>query len=117
MKVIPVEARVVAKTKQTIKRKSDNKEFEKHLVVIETGGEFSKQLACETLSEKLYPIIDKLLVGDVVIADIVPSSREHEGKWYSQINLIGIKAMKEPGVDEEEVLGETPDSDGDDLPF
>lgn len=98
----------------TGKAKSTGNEWAKVGFVINTGGDYPKDIYFSLFgAEKVDKFIQYNKEGDNVEVSFEPSSREYEGKWYNDNN-----AWKVWGLDR----GTTPEpvgaeEDTDDLPF
>ena len=78
------------------------KDWSKGGVVLNTGDEYNPNICVGLFGDKLE-LLKGLNVGDEIIASVNISSREYNGKWYTQCD--GWKLTKtegQPAVDAEE---------------
>lgn len=80
----------------------DGKEWIKKTVVIETTDTIQKKVAFTAFGEQrvgdcVYTIQDGQVryfqVGDLVKISFAPNSREHEGRWFTELSLFSMKLM------------------------
>lgn len=72
-------------------RKSDGQPWKKQEYVLETAGQYPKKVAFNVMNDK----IDKaaLQVGHSVEIDVDASSREYNGRWYTELTAWRINNM------------------------
>ncbi len=85
--------------------------WEKMAFVIETDGEYPKNVCIEGFG-KVVPDIEKLKIGDEVLADLNLESREYKDRWYSTINCWRVSVQEAAQADKP-----LPKEGDKDLPF
>jgi hypothetical protein len=63
--------------------------FEKRLLVIKTSGEYSQDLAFEATKDRMQGL-DHVYVGDLVDVKFGIRGREYNGKYYTNLTMIGL---------------------------
>lgn len=58
--------------------------------VIMTQGEHPHAVAFRTFSEERAAVIQSLKIGETVIVNYVPESREYNGKWFTDLRCTNI---------------------------
>lgn len=98
-----------------------NGEWIKQLFIIETDGQYPEQVAL-TVWKDTAKAIANVKVGSMLKVHFSPSSREFNGKWYTDLKAYKYEVLKAAEVDEStgevyqaEVL--PPDDNSSDLPF
>lgn len=76
-------------TEETISEKMRKREF-----VINVPGKYSKDVCFQLLNDRTS-LIDQFKVGDEINVSYELSSREYQGKYYTQANAWKIKAASE----------------------
>jgi hypothetical protein len=94
-------------------------EWKKLGFVIETEGQYPKKIALSCWGDKVDSY--QLRVGDVGTFHLDPESREHNGKWYTEIRVWKLdKHSSGPAVQQQKPTTAEPfvgGADVDDLPF
>jgi hypothetical protein len=93
-----------------------NGEWKKQEFILETPGQYPKQVCCSIWGEKIDEA--QLKENEEIKANIDIQSREHNGRWYTEVRAWKIERpssqVREGGND---FIDVTPDDEGDDLPF
>ena len=89
-------------------------------VIEEIDTQYPKKVCFTAFGEKIVPVVKTLMVGQEVEVHFNAESREHNDKWYSQLNAWridknpnGITNTPQPTPSEQPKAEEV----GDDLPF
>lgn len=91
--------------KETVKTK-DGKTYDKTTFVIDTGAEYNPLIAFGLFGDKTA-LVDNIQVGQEIEVSFNLSSREHNGKWYTQADCWKVA----------KVGSEQPVNDFNDTPF
>lgn len=65
--------------------------------VIMTQGEHARTVAFRTFSEERVKVIQSLKVGETVIVEYVPESREFNDKWFTDLRCTKIMVAEKKG--------------------
>ena len=87
------------------------------MFIIDTGGQYPKQVALQLSGKSLDYNKDKLKVGQTITAKFEATSREYNGKWYTQLGAYNVEIHAPAMVDSQESSGHFVDADPSDLPF
>ena len=68
---------------EKIKGKSSNGEWQKQEFIISVGDKYPKQVCLSTWNDKCDDL-ENIQIGDTVTAELEISSREYNGKWYTE---------------------------------
>lgn len=100
---------------QTGVSKANKKEWAKLEFAIETGGEYPKTVAFTVFgAEKVDKFIQYNKVGDEVEVSFDPTSREYDGRYYTDLNAWKVWGLNRGDKSPEPAeVGE----EDDDLPF
>lgn len=90
--------------------------WSKMTFAIQTGGEYPKTVALELMGKSLDFNKDKLRVGQVVTVKFDPSSRDYNGKYYTQLNAYNVEINAPAEEVRQESSGHFTD-DSDKLPW
>ena len=71
--------------------------WQKNAVVVTVPGEYPKDIAFTGMG-KIVPVIENLKVGQQLTVHYELSSREYNGKWYSDIRAWKIDAQVQQAV-------------------
>lgn len=95
-----------------------NGEWKKQTFVVDTGGQYPKQI-CFTAMGKTVDYSSNLKTGQMVDVDFDISSREYNGKWYTDAKAFKITPLSATvsGAAAEAVNPEPNAGGGDGLPF
>lgn len=100
---------------QTGKSKAGN-EWAKLVFAINTGGEYPKTVAFTVFgADKVDKFVQYNSVGDEVEVSFDPVSREHEGRFYTDLNAWKIWGLNRGNKAAEPAL--VAEEEDDDLPF
>ena len=89
------------------------KEWNKQVIVIDTGAEYNPEIAVQAFGDEKIKDLNKLSVGDEVLIKCNVSSREYNGKYFH--NIDGYWFTKHtPEVTNEPLVAQ---DESDDLPF
>lgn len=66
--------------------------FKKRMLVINTGGQYSKDVAFECVQDKTM-LLDKVIEGEEVLVKFDPMSREHNGRWFTALKPWKIESL------------------------
>ena len=88
------------------------KEWNKQVIVIDTGAEYNPEIAVQAFGDDKIKQLSKLSVGDEVSILCNVSSREYNGKYFH--NIDGYMFSKNTRKQNAEVVVE---DESDDLPF
>lgn len=59
--------------------------------VIETDGEYPRQVAFTTFGEDRLAMVKSLALNSAVVVNFNPESREYEGRWYTDLRCTRIQ--------------------------
>ena len=62
------------------------KEWNKQIIVIDTGADFNNEIAIQAFGDDKIKDLNKLSVGDSVLIKCNVSSREYNGKYFHNID-------------------------------
>lgn len=104
----------VVKILPLVTGKGRNGDWKKQEFIMETGDKYPKQVCCSLWGDKVDEV--KLAEGEVVNASIDIQSREHNGRWYTEIRAWKVER---PSQRQQSSTPPPPDPDdgSDDLPF
>lgn len=85
-------------------------EWSKQGFIIETEGEYPKQIHISIWNNKIE--LSQFKEGDVLNVDVNISSREFNGKWYTEVQAWKIDKIGGVDKNEPELQPESNDSDG-----
>lgn len=92
-----------------------NGEWRKQEFIIEIPGQYPKQVCCSLWGEKIDEA--KLSEGTEIKAFIDVQSREHNGRWYTEVRAWKIERPGSQVRDSEQDFIDASPDDPDDLPF
>lgn len=79
-----------------------NGEIRKHGFVIETSGEYPKKVAFDVLDsgdkDKWGKMQEHVVVGNSVSVSFEVSSREWQGRWFTQANAFRVTSLSGAGT-------------------
>ena len=93
--------------------KSD-KEWEKQTIIIDTGDQYNPNIAISFFGDDKVKMLEKFNIGQEVEVGVNISSREYNGKWFTQCDGWKINVAGQTQAPKE--LNSSDNSD-DDLPF
>ena len=92
-----------------------NGEWRKQEFVLEIPGKYPKQVCIAIWGDKIDEA--QLKEGEEVKAQIDVSSREHNGRWYTEVRSWKIERPESQVRSEENQFIDAPAEEEDDLPF
>ena len=95
--------------KETVKTK-EGKTYDKTTFVIDTGDQYNPLIAFGLFGDKTA-LVDNVAIGQEIEVSFNLSSREYNGKWYTQADCWKVSKVG----DEKEIKTEA--NDGDNWPF
>lgn len=67
--------------------------WRKQVFILQTGdGEYARQIAIQMFNDRIRPV----QTGTAVSVDAAIESREYNGRWYTDVNLLGIAPLDTP---------------------
>lgn len=69
------------------------KDWQKQEFVLETDSEHKTHVCLSLFGEEKMALIDKVRLGDEIEVFFNLSSREHEGKWYHNVDAWKIETV------------------------
>ena len=90
-------------------------EWSNQLFIIDTGGQYPKQVALQLSGKSLEYNKDKLKVGQSITAKFEATSKEYNGKWYTQLGAYNVEIHAPAMTETHESSGHS--SEADSLPF
>ena len=85
-----------------INGKSQNGEWQKQDFIISVGDKYPKNVCLSTWNDKCDDL-ENIQIGDTVTAELEISSREHNGRWYTEVKawkFLGVESNQAPKVQE-----------------
>jgi hypothetical protein len=82
--------------------KSANGEWQKQEFIISVGDKYPKNVCLSTWNDKCDDL-ENIQIGDTVTAELEISSREYNGKWYTEVKawkFLGLESNQAPKVQE-----------------
>jgi len=89
MKIV---GKVHAKCDVVSGQKNDGSFWNKQTLVVETVNDNPKKMAIDFFGDDKVESLKSLAVGQMVEVVFVPESREHDGKWYTNLSGIAVRA-------------------------
>tara|TARA_R100001244_G_scaffold101776_2_gene75889 strand:+ start:3551 stop:3883 length:333 start_codon:yes stop_codon:yes gene_type:complete len=89
------------------------KDWQKQTLIINNGEEYNPEVAISFFGDKKVDMLAKYKVGQTVTVGVNLSSREHNGKWYNQIDGWKISGAEGAAQKSAPIAAD----DGDDVPF
>ena len=71
---------------EKINGKSANGEWQKQEFIISVGDKYPKQVCLSAWGERCDEL-ENIQIGDTVTAELEISSREYNGKWYTEVRV------------------------------
>jgi hypothetical protein len=103
--------------------KSANGEWQKQEFIISVGDKYPKNVCLSTWNDKCDDL-ENIQIGDTVTAELEISSREYNGKWYTEVKawkFLGLESNQAPKVQESTQPVQSnaypKEEEKDDLPF
>lgn len=119
MAELSIKGKVLKLLPETSGTSQAGKAWVKQDFVIETNDEYPKKVHFTAFGEKIVPVVKTLVVGQEVEVSFNAESREHNEKFYTQLNA--WKISKNPNGTTNTTQVATPvvvaEAGGDDLPF
>lgn len=87
-------AQIIGKVMQVLpvcSGKSERGEWVRAGLVVSYGETVKRQAALTVFGEKRLPMLDGVKVGETVIVDYYPESREFDDKWFT--DLLAVKIL------------------------
>jgi len=87
---------------EKINGKSANGEWQKQEFIISVGDKYPKNVCLSTWNDKCDDL-ENIQIGDTVTAELEISSREHNGRWYTEVKawkFLGVESNQAPKVQE-----------------
>lgn len=85
----------------------------KQVAIIELPGKYPKPLAVTFWGEDMVDRLAGIVVAQGITLDVTVESREHNGRWYTEVRAKGITSDDKPFPDDDSSSTDEPD----DLPF
>jgi hypothetical protein len=86
MAELSIKGKIVKLLPETKGTSQAGKEWIKQDFVIETADQYPKQVCFTAFGEKIVPVVKTLAVGQEVEVSFNVESREHNEKFYTQLN-------------------------------
>lgn len=95
---------------------SQNGEWKKQEFIIETEGQYPKKVCVSLWGDK----VDSIGNGSVVSVDLNAESREHNGRWYTELRVwkVDIIGQGQPNTHQQsQGQASAASKEGDSMPF
>ena len=79
-----------------ISGEKDGREWVKGGFVVVTSDDNPKTVALQLFGEKKLNWLTPLQIGQTIVADYYPESREYGGKWYTDLQCTRIYTVQRP---------------------
>lgn len=79
-----------------ISGEKDGREWSKGGLVVMTSDDTPKTVALQLFGETKLNWLTPLQIGQTVVADYYPESREYGGKWYTDLQCTRIYTVQRP---------------------
>ena len=79
---------------QEISGEKDGREWKKGGFVVVTSDDNPKTVALQLFGETKLNWLTPLQIGQTIVADYYPESREYGGKWYTDLQCTRIYTVK-----------------------
>jgi hypothetical protein len=93
---------IIVKKLEKINGKSQNGEWQKQEFIISVGDKYPKNVCLSAWGERCDEL-ENIQIGDTVTAELEISSREYNGKWYTEVKawkFLGLESNQAPKVQE-----------------
>lgn len=93
-------AQLVGKVQQVLpvcRGMSERGEWVRAGLVVSYGENVKRQAALTVFGEKRMQMLDGIKVGEAVIVEYYPESREFDGKWFTDLMTVRILVAREGG--------------------
>lgn len=97
-------AQLVGKVQQVLpvcSGKSERGEWVRAGLVVSYGENIKRQAALTVFGETRIKMLEGIKIGEAVIVDYYPESREFDGKWFTDLsayNILVARKNKEDGL-------------------
>lgn len=81
---------------QEISGEKDGRDWKKGGFVVVTSDDNPKTVALQLFGEKKLNWLTPLQIGQTIVADYYPESREYGGKWYTDLQCTRIYTVQRP---------------------
>lgn len=85
----------IIKVEPTLEGTNEKGDWLIQVFVIMTQAEHSRAVAFRTFNKERAELIKSLNVGETVLVDYVPESREFNGKWFTDLRCTRIMVARE----------------------
>ena len=117
MSELSIKGRVIKLLPETNGTSQAGKAWVKQDFVIETADQYPKKVCFTAFGEKIVPVVKTLTVGQEVEVSFNVESREHNEKFYTQLNCWKISKNPDGVTNAPQAEQPTAKESGDDLPF
>lgn len=93
---------------QEISGEKDGREWKKGGFVVMTMDDNPKSVALQLFGENKLNWLTPLQIGQTIVADYYPESREYGGKWYTDLQCTRIYTIQRQSSVATQVAPETP---------
>ena len=93
---------------QEISGEKDGREWKKGGFVVVTSDDNPKTVALQLFGETKLNWLTPLQIGQTIVADYYPESREYGGKWYTDLQCTRIYTVKRTSSEATQVTPEIP---------
>jgi hypothetical protein len=93
---------IIVKKLEKINGKSQNGEWQKQEFIISVGDKYPKNVCLSAWGERCDEL-ENIQIGDTVTAELEISSREYNGRWYTEVKawkFLGVESNQAPKVQE-----------------
>lgn len=91
-----------------ISGEKDGREWSKGGFVVVTSDDNPKTVALQLFGETKLNWLTPLQIGQTIVADYYPESREYGGKWYTDLQCTRIYSVQRQTSNVTQVTPETP---------
>lgn len=95
-------AQLIGKVQQILpvcSGKSERGEWMRAGLVVSYGENVKRQAALTVFGERRITMLDGIKVGETVLVDYYPESREFDGKWFTDLMAVDVLVARKRGQD------------------
>jgi len=96
MNELQLTATLIKKCETETGTSKSGKQYQNRTFVVEVGGQYPKQVACNLFGDKTS-YIDKFNEGDEITVKFSVESREYNGKYFTSINAYSVQGDNASG--------------------
>lgn len=113
-----IQGKLISRGKVEKGTSKQGKEWQKLTIVLETDGQYPKNVAIEVIKQQVIDVVSKLKQNENLICSVNVESREYNGRWFTSVTAWNVKvATAVETVRSTTPQAEEPEQTFDNLPF